>query len=194
MKVTALIVAAGEGRRLGRGPKALLPIEGTTFLQRCIEGLLLPGVEDAVVVLGSEAERVQGACPLPQRVRLVVNPRWRDGMLSSVLVGLDAAQDGAADAVLLHPVDSPFIAATTVANVVAALEGGARVAVPSFQGRRGHPTGFARDAWPALRSAPPERGVRAVLQEHSEWVVHVEGDPGCLIDVDTSADALPPRR
>jgi molybdenum cofactor cytidylyltransferase len=62
------------------------------------------------------------------------------------------------------------------------------IAVPSFEGRRGHPAGFARSAWPALRSASPGHGMRAVLHEHPDWVTHVAGDPGCLLDVDTPAD------
>jgi len=73
-------------------------------------------------------------------------------------------------------------------RVVAALAAGALVAVPSHGGRRGHPGGFARATWPALRAAPPDRGARAVLAEHPEWVVHVPGDPGCVAGIDTMED------
>jgi nicotine blue oxidoreductase len=173
---------------MARGPKALLSIEGTSFLARCLERLSVPGVADIVVVLGHEEERVRAAVALPAHALYVSNPRWPEGMLSSVLVGLAAADAAGAEAALLQPVDSPAVAPSTVAGVVAALEKGATVAVPSFEGRRGHPAGFARATWPALRAASPERGVRAVLHDHPEWVTHVAGDPGCLVDVDTPAD------
>jgi CTP:molybdopterin cytidylyltransferase MocA len=191
MRIAALLLAAGEGRRMARGPKALLPIEGVTFLSRCLQRLSVPGVEAVLVVLGHEAERVRALCPLPAHARFVSNPRWPEGMLSSVLAGLAVADSDAADAVLVHPVDSPWVESATVGAVVAALEKGATVAVPSFEGRRGHPAGFARAVWPALRAAPAERGLRAILHDHPEWVTHVAGGPGCLADVDTPADLEP---
>jgi len=40
----------------------------------------------------------------------------------------------------------------------------------------------------ALRAAPAARGARAVLADHPEWVVHVPGDPGCVLGIDTPAD------
>jgi nicotine blue oxidoreductase len=195
MRIAAIVLAAGEGRRLARGPKALVPLAGASFLSHCLSRLSVPGVESVFVVLGHEAERVQESSALPPHARFVLNPGWAEGMLSSVLAGLEAADAAGAEAVLLHPVDTPSVAPATVRGVVAALEGGAIVVVPSFEGRRGHPAGFARAAWPSLRSAPPARGVRAVLHEHPDWVTHVPGDPGCLADVDTPSDLerVPPR-
>jgi len=130
----------------------------------------------------------------------VINPEPTRGMLSSLLVGLDEAERLESEAVLIHPVDHPLVAPATISGVVAALREGARVAVPSVGGRRGHPGGFSRHAWPALRSASPTRGARAVLAEHPDWIVHVPGDPGCIAGIDTASDyerligPLPPER
>ena len=187
VRVVAIVLAAGAGRRIG-GPKALLPIAGTTFLAHVARALRRPGVADVVAVLGHGASRVKTSGGLPPGTPIVVNPRPDDGMLGSVIAGLDAAASRGADAVLLHPVDHPFVAPATVDAVVAALAGGALIAVPSYGGRRGHPGGFARAAWPALRQAPPERGARAVLAEHPEWLVHVAGDEGCVAGIDTTQD------
>jgi CTP:molybdopterin cytidylyltransferase MocA len=57
MNVMAVILAAGEGRRMG-GPKALLAIDSTTFLARTAELLTRPGVTAIVAVLGHQAPRV----------------------------------------------------------------------------------------------------------------------------------------
>ena len=185
MRIAAVILAAGEGRRMGAGPKALLELGGSTFLERCLERLTAPPVERAFVVVGFEAERVRREAPLPARASFVESRRWRDGMLSSVLAGLAAAEEEGAEAVLLHPVDHPLVEAGTVARVVAALLAGAVVAVPSFDGRRGHPAGFATASWSALRAASPRFGAREVLRDHPDWVVHVSGDEGCVTGFNT---------
>ena len=203
VRIVAILLAAGEGRRLG-GPKALLRIAGippgaagsgglaslisTTFLARCASVLARPGVSSVVAVLGHEAARVAADGHISLTMSTIVNDGYREGMLTSVWRGLDAAEEGGAEAILLHPVDHPLLAAETVDRVVAALEEGATIAVPSYAGRRGHPAGFARRAWPALRSAAADRGARGVLADHPDWVVHVPGDPGCRAGIDTPED------
>jgi molybdenum cofactor cytidylyltransferase len=137
-------------------------------------------------VLGHGSDRLIPT--LPPDVRHVVNPRPDDGMLGSVLLGLEAAKAADATAALLHPVDHPLVEPETVDRVISALADGARIAVPSHARRRGHPGGFARSSWPALGAAPPDLGARSVLATHPDWVVHVDGDPGCRAGIDTRGD------
>jgi nicotine blue oxidoreductase len=187
MKITAVLLAAGEGRRMG-GPKALLRLRDETFLARAARLLARPGVDAVVAVLGHEATRVRAEGGLPDGVVVVENERYRDGMLGSVLAGLDEAERRGASAILLHVVDQPATDPATVDRVVAALRAGAMIAVPSFEGRRGRPAGFARATWPALRACSPERGARQVLHEHPVWITYVEGDRECVEGVNTPAD------
>ena len=187
VRIAAVVLAAGRGRRAG-GPKALLRVGGVTFLDRVASLLARPGVELLVVVLGHEAERVRGESSLPAGTVVVVNHAHDDGRLGSVLAGVDAAAAAGAEAILLHPVDHPLVAVATVDAVADAMRAGALIAVPSHGGRRGHPGGFARGAWPALRAAPRSEGARFVLASHPDWIVHVPGDPGCVAGVDTVED------
>ena len=182
-----MVLAAGAGRRMG-GPKALLRIGGESFLARAARALARPGLASVVAVLGHDAARVAAEAAAPTGVSLVENARYQEGMLSSILRGLDEAEALRADAIVLHPVDHPLVDPATVDRVIAALEEGAVIAVPTHGIRRGHPGGFARAAWPALREAPAARGARAVLADHPECVVHVPGDQGCVVGIETPAD------
>jgi CTP:molybdopterin cytidylyltransferase MocA len=138
------------------------------------------------VVLGASAERVAAEARAPEDVRVVVNRPLRDGMLTSVWAGLDEAERLGAGAVLIHPVDNPLVEPETVGAVLGALADGARIAVPSHAGRRGHPAGL-RQAAPGrhLRGAPREGGARSVLAAHPEWVVHVPAGARLPVDLDT---------
>lgn len=187
MRVVAVLLAAGEGRRMG-GSKALLSVRGASFLQACLAALDRPGIAERVVITGHDAARVAAAVPAQPGIRVAHNAGYRDGMLGSVLRGVAEAEALGAEALLLHPVDHPLVEPETVDAVLSALEDGAIVAVPSHEGRRGHPAGFARAAWAALRTAPREQGARAVLRERPEWVVHVPGGPGCVAGFNTPAD------
>ena len=186
VRVVAIVLAAGEGRRMG-GPKALLRLGDLTFLARALALFSTAGTAP-LAVLGAEAARVRAQAGLPEDATVVVNERWREGMLTSIWRGLEAAEALGADAALVQPVDNPFVAPATVAAVLDALARGAPIAVPSHGGRRGHPAGFARSVWPALREAPLDGGARAVLQARPHLVVHVPAGPDCLVDIDTPAD------
>jgi CTP:molybdopterin cytidylyltransferase MocA len=187
MRLVAIVLAAGEGRRMG-GPKALLPLGDGTFLSVACRLFARPGIARVVAVVGAEAERVLASGGVPPEATCAVNERWREGMLTSVWAGLDAAEALSADAVLLHPVDNPFAAPATIDAVVAGLARGAGIVVPSHAGRRGHPAGFARSCWPDLRAAPLEGGARTVLAARADRVVHVAAGADCLVDVDTPRD------
>jgi CTP:molybdopterin cytidylyltransferase MocA len=187
MRVAGIVLAAGEGRRMG-GPKAFVRLGDESFLARACRLLADAGIDSVVAVLGAQAARAQAEAGVPARVRVVVNEAWRDGMLSSVWLGLDAVETDSPDAVLLLPVDHPFVTTETIRRVRAALESGAPIAVPVHDGRRGHPGGFARALLPELRAASPERGARAVLATQPGRVVHVPGDPGCVEGIDTPED------
>lgn len=186
MRVAAIVLAAGEGSRMG-GPKALVRLFGRSFLEAAAAAFERPDVAARIAVLGAEAERVAREVVLGRGTRIVVNGRYRAGMLTSVWAGLDAAEAEGMDAVLLHPVDNPLVAEATVTAVLRGLASGARIVVPSHSGRRGHPAGFAREAWPLLRAAPLDGGARVVLAERHEWVAHVPAGADCLIDIDTPA-------
>ncbi len=187
LRIHAIILAAGRGARMG-GPKALLALEGETFLAGVARRLRRPGVERVTAVIGHEAERVRREAALPADVVTIMNPHYADGMLTSILAGLEDADAAGADAVLVHPVDHPLVDAETVDAVIAALRHGAIIAVPSHGGRRGHPGGFARPAWATLRAAAPDEGARGVLARHPEWIEHVPAGEECLFGINTPTD------
>jgi molybdenum cofactor cytidylyltransferase len=187
VRIHALILAAGRGARMG-GPKALLTLDGETFLSRVARLLRRPGVERVTAVVGHEAERVQREAALPADVVTVVNARYAEGMLTSILAGLDEAEAAGADAVLVQPVDHPLIEPVTVDAVIDALGRGVTIAVPSHGGRRGHPAGFARGAWNALRGVSPDEGARGVLARHPEWIEHIPAGEECLLGINTAEE------
>ena len=187
MRLHAVVLAAGRGARVG-GPKALLTLDGETFLARVARLLRRPGVERVTAVLGHEADRVRREVGLPPDVGAIVNERHSEGMLTSIWAGLDDAETAGADGVLVHPVDHPMIDPATVDAVIGALQRGATIAVPSYAGRRGHPAGFARGAWAALRGATPDEGARGVLARHPDWIEHVPAGEECLVGINTNED------
>jgi molybdenum cofactor cytidylyltransferase len=86
--------------------------------------------------------------------------------------------------------DMPRVRPETIATLVARLRAGARIAVPVWDGRRGHPVGFSASCRDELLALRGDSGARALLERHAADVVRVPvDDPGVVQDVDTLEDA-----
>ena len=129
MHVTAIIAAAGAGRRLGAEmPKQLIELGGRSMLQRCVETFVgHPRVTDVVVVLPADlaAEPPEWlAAPAP-RVRVV---RGGERRQDSVANGFDALPESC-DLVLVHDAARPFVSDAVITRAIdAAAEHGAAIA------------------------------------------------------------------
>lgn len=113
IKVAALIPAAGEGTRLGRGPKALVAVAGETLLKRAIKAFV--GSADETLVAVPPSFSGEAGLELPAGVRLVPGGDTRQKSVYNLLRATDA------DIVLIHDAARPFLARTVIEHVVAAV-------------------------------------------------------------------------
>lgn len=186
MTVTGVLLAAGEGRRLGV-PKALVSLDGELLVQRGVR-LLHDGGCDAVrVVLGARAPEVLERGSLAAEV--VVNSSWADGMSTSLHAALASHRPDVA-AVVIALVDQPRVGPEAVRRLLAAHRSGAVAAVATYGGEPRNPVLLGRSVWTeVVESSAGERGAREWLQAHPELVVAVPcDDTGAPDDIDTPAD------
>ena len=177
MSTAAIILSAGESRRMGR-PKALLPLRDGTFLS-VLAGTLEQFCHPVLAVFGAPGVLEQA----PGNVIPVANPRYQEGMLTSLQAGLRALP--VVGRVLFTLVDHPAIHPATVAHL---LDSTAPIAIPRYQGRRGHPVVISADIAAQFLREPPEAEVRAVINRHADLIEYVEvDDPAIHDDVDDPA-------
>jgi len=187
MLVTALLLAAGSGRRMGV-PKGLLrDDDGTAWVARSARVLADGGCDPVLVVVGARAADV--AALVPATARVVVAPGWAEGMGASLRAGLDAATSACpqAGAAVVGLVDTPGVTADVVARLVAAarLAGPGGLVRAAYGGHPGHPVVLGRAHWAAVTAqATGDAGARGYLSGRPVTPVEC-GDVGDGRDVDT---------
>lgn len=181
VRVAGVLLAAGEGSRLGR-PKALVEMAGETLAGRGVRLLRDGGASLVVVVTGAADVAPDGAA-------VVHNPDWRTGMGSSLITGLRALP-GDVTAAVIALADQPLVGAAAVRRLIAAHQAGASLAVASYGGRPRNPVLIGREHWPGVIAASGgDTGARVYLREHRDLVTEVEcDDTGSPDDVDTPDD------
>lgn len=208
--VVGILLAAGRGRRFdptGRRNKLmqLLPDQTPVALQSL--RTLRQAVDTVVAVVAPGALKVQ-ALLQNEGVPVVVCETADSGMAESLKAALQASLalgPGSATAAGAHAApatrhslagwvvalaDMPFVQADTPRALAAAVRGGARVAVPVFNGKRGNPVAFSRFCLPDLMALSGDAGARGLLGAPDVLRIPVS-DPGVLRDIDTPGDLDP---
>jgi len=184
--IAAVVLSAGESSRMGR-PKALLPIEGETFIGRIVASLKQTQVGKIVVVLGHNSDLLAAAIR-PLAVEILINPNYQLGQLSSLQVAVrNLLPDADCDGILVHLVDHPYIDASLVDRMIQQFyESKKDIIVPRCHGKRGHPVLFSRALFGELLDAPMDQGAKAVVNAHGNETLEIETDEkGITVDIDT---------
>lgn len=189
--ISALILAAGESKRMGR-PKLLLPWGNTTVLGHVISTYRSAGVEELLIVTGGAHEQIEEIVNL-HHVRSVFNEQYASGeMLFSLQRGLQALLPNRdkVQAALIGLGDQPQVQVRTVQVICEAYRSRpSRLIVPSFQKRRGHPWLVENSLWQELLEIRSPQSPRDFLSSHAGEIRYVEVDtPSILADLDTPED------
>lgn len=185
--VHALLLAAGGGTRFG-GDKLLAPWRGEPLVRAAARIALASPAGHVVVVVGHAAAEVTTAIgPLGgDRLSIVENPDWRDGLSTSLQAGLRALP-ASTETVILFLGDMPLVDPDLAAELLGHL-GDASAVLPTWRGRPAHPVVFSAGAIPILMTIEGDRGARDTLASLPE-IRRVEiSCEGATWDVDTAQD------
>lgn len=189
-RIAALLLAAGQSRRMGPVNKLLVEVDGMPMVRRVAEAVLASGTERLLVVTGHEAARVHAALA-GLDAGFIHNLDYADGLSASLRRGL-AALGGDCDGAFVCLGDMPAVKSADLDRMIAAfdpLEGRA-IVVPTCRGKRGNPVLWGARFFAQMAAVSGDVGARHLIGENAEWVceVAVDGD-GVLRDIDT-AEAL----
>jgi CTP:molybdopterin cytidylyltransferase MocA len=183
-RVVGIVLAAGEGSRLGM-PKALVVgDDGVPWVARAANVLEAAGADPVYVVVGADADAVRKAAPAGSRI--VEASDWREGMGASLRAGLVAvaAAEPEAAAVIVLLVDTPGVGPEVVTTLASHAEPDALYRA-TYDGRPGHPVVIGRQHWEGvIASAHGDRGGRDYLSAHGSRDIEV-GDIADGTDIDT---------
>ncbi|MBI3328236.1 MAG: nucleotidyltransferase family protein [Nitrospinae bacterium] len=173
IRMTGVVLAAGESRRMGT-PKQLLPFGDRTILERVVDTLLAAELEEVIVVLGHLADRVRAVLG-DRPVRAVVNERFHSGMLSSIQCGVRAIPADR-DAMVLALGDQPQIETAVVKEIVSRYrEGLSGIVIPRYGEKKGHPIVIDLHTYrDAILTLPEHVGLNALMQAHAHDVRWIE--------------------
>ena len=185
-KIAAIILAAGQSRRMGAKNKLLSEIDDKPMVTHVAEIVTRSQATPVVAVLGHEADKVR--CALSGfGLSFAENSNFADGLSTSLIAGLDALPKDV-DGAIICLGDMPRVNTRVIDRLIAAfdpLEGRA-ICVPTSDGKHGNPILLARRFFGEMREITGDQGARHLIDGYHELTCEVEmTEDGVLIDVDT---------
>ncbi|MEM0279961.1 MAG: nucleotidyltransferase family protein [Metallosphaera sp.] len=177
--IGVIVLAAGEGSRFGKN-KLLADLKGKPVLRWVLESL----PNQRVIVAGRYAKEIIQS--FPDEV-IVYNPWWRDGISSSLKLGLKFFTN--TEGILVALGDMPLITKETVRRIINGFSQGCPAVVPVHDGQWGNPVLISNKLYSKIRDIKGDVGAKVILKQ-TEGVCFVECGNEILIDVDTEADLV----
>jgi molybdenum cofactor cytidylyltransferase len=183
-RITAVVLAAGESKRMGQ-TKQLLPWGATTVLGQVLQNLKASSIHDSVVVSGNEADSVE-AVALAEGVEAVHNAQYASGEMISSLKTAVSQLPPNIEAILVVLADQPLVTPAIIDQLLTAYrQGQGDIVAPVYDGQRGNPVLISRRFFPDLMALPPGSAPRDLLKQHTKALHLVEiGDEAVLVDLD----------
>lgn len=194
-RLSAVILAAGMSTRMGGANKLLLPLDQDLVIQRTLARVLASDVGEVILVTGHQAPEIEAAIrPLldayegDKSIRLVHNPRYREGQGGSVAAGAGAL-DPKSRAALFIQGDQPFLDPLILRQLLEEASP-PKIVVPVSGGRRTSPVVFGSCFYPELSALRGETGGRQIMAREEEAVIDLvfDGDFPSGLDLDTAED------
>jgi molybdenum cofactor cytidylyltransferase len=188
-KISVIVLAAGESRRMGDLNKLHLPIAGVPLLRHSVKTLLAAELGEIIVVLGYEYAGTQDLLEgLP--IGTVYNEDFATGQMTSVHSGLGSLSQPC-EGVMVALGDQPALTVSDINLLVDAFftRDGGEVVIPEYEGKRGNPIIISRRCQQEITSGKYNLGCRRFIENNPELVRIVEmPEPSVVIDLDTPMD------
>ena len=183
--IAALVLAAGQSRRMGGANKLLATIGGKPLVRMAAEAALASRATSVTVVTGHDAGAIEAALA-GLAVALAHNPNYAAGLSTSLRAGLGALPPGV-DGVVVLLADMPDVGAAVIDRLIGAFrpETHAEIVVPVREGRRGNPVLWGARFFGRLAAIDGDTGGRGLIATSPESVVEIEMGAAVTRDVDT---------
>ncbi|MDX1738432.1 MAG: molybdopterin-binding/glycosyltransferase family 2 protein [Alphaproteobacteria bacterium] len=187
-KISVILLAAGQSRRMGKENKLLSDFKGEALINHAIASIEGASPDELIIVTGHQHDLVSETIKTPNcKHKIVRNDDFADGISTSIKKGLENISPDS-DAVLICLGDMPLIQTDHIRSLFAAFseEDNRHICIPTFNGKWGNPVLIGKVLFTELMSLTGDMGAKPVILRNNDIVCEVDiGHQAVLIDTDT---------
>jgi len=197
--VSAILLAAGNSKRMGEQDKLQLEYKGVPLVNHVMQQLLAANIEELIIVRKNSIGNLEEEFGRPfrqdafGRIKIALNPNAALGMTSSIQAGVKLAKKET-HGFMICQADMPLITTQEYNNIIAEFESNIAasprlITSPFFQNQKGNPIILSAVYCQEILDHQEMEGCRALVRANAHEVLKVQMETNSvLVDVDTPED------
>jgi molybdenum cofactor cytidylyltransferase len=186
--ICGIILAAGEGKRMGK-VKLTLPLGDKQLIEWVLQAVKLAPLDKYFLVVRPE-DKEMIKIGESWGAEIVLNPEYRSGMSSSIRKALYQISSEVVEGIFILLGDQPLINPSIIFKMLKAFTPGKReIVVPFYKDKQGNPVLFDNYWRDELLELSGDVGGRVLIKAHPERIKRVKvSDESIFLDIDREKD------
>ena len=170
--ISAILLAAGQSKRMGDENKLTKKIQGVPLIQRSIQNILSSSIDELIVVLGYQVEIVEKLVDKNKKIRCVFNKDFESGMASSIKIGLSNLSKKT-EVFFICLGDMPFVD-PDIYNQIIKYKNEKEIIVPTYKGQQGNPILFSKSMVDKIINIKGDSGAKKIIEINNDKILNIE--------------------
>ena len=172
--ISAILLAAGQSKRMDGENKLTKEIRGVPLIKHSVKNILSSSVDELIVVLGYQKEIVEKFIGKNEKMKIVFNKNFENGMASSIKTGLNHFSEKT-EAFFICLGDMPLIS-HNIYNQLIKSKNNKEIIVPTYKGQQGNPVLVDKSMKEKIRNISGDAGAKKILELNKDKILNLEID------------------
>ena len=170
--VSAILLAAGQSKRMGGKNKLTKEIQGSPLIKHTVKNILFSSIDELIIVLGYQKEIIEKLIDTNEKIKLVFNKDFESGMASSIKTGLDNLSEKT-EAFFICLGDMPMVN-HNIYNQLIKSKNNKEIIVPTYKGQQGNPVLFDKSMKEKVIDISGDAGAKKILKLNKDKILNLE--------------------
>ena len=172
--ISAILLAAGQSKRMNGENKLVKKFQGSPLIKHSIENILKSSVNELIIVLGYQKEIIEKIIEKNNKIKLVFNKNFKNGMSSSIKTGLNfLSKESQSFFVCLG--DMPLVN-FNIYNQLIKYKKKNNIVIPTYNGQQRNPVLFSISMKEKIMHIDGDLGAKKILEFNNDKLLNVEID------------------
>jgi len=188
--ISAILLAAGESKRMIDENKLCKKFKNIPLINHSIKNILLSNIDELIIVLGYEKKLINKLVKKNNKIKIIYNKNFENGMASSIKVGLNHLSKKT-ESFFICLADMPMIN-KEIYNQLISQRNKKDIIVPTYNDIQGNPVLFSKSMKSSIMSVKGDLGAKKILEQNKDKILKLKiNDVNITKDFNTKNDFSP---
>ena len=172
--ISAILLAAGQSKRMNGENKLTKEIQGTPLIKLSVKNILASSIDELIVIVGYQKEIIEQLIDKNEKIKFIFNKNFESGMASSIKMGLNHLSEKT-ETFFICLGDMPLVN-HNIYNQLIKSKNNKKIIIPTYKGQQGNPVLFDKSMKEKIINISGDVGAKKILELNKDKILNLEID------------------